>query len=380
MKEFRKTILLGIVMGVIIYSVGYIWNSGLLKPFPKEDFLTAEEAECRPVYRELSKKEKAVYAALYRGVSEHKRSIELPCDIKGAAYEKVYEYFQKQESAFFYLSADFLTADRIRAAKMTYICDKEEIDEKVNELEKVRDMALSELEDYMSDYEKACCIHDFIAKNCTYTVEGGDDEGSAYGCLVGKKARCEGYAKAFDYLLKAAGINDVVITGETDDGAPHAWNKFESGGTWYNVDVTWDDNDSECEDRHIFFMSSKGGFNSSHYPEKRYKSKKFVFNKYEYDDAKRNYYYLRKGFYVDSYDKIDEILMNGVDLYNQKGFIEMQFEKQSVISDFKTEYFVNGRIWELIRTNNPYFLSSIDYESFEYIENDDENCVVIYLD
>lgn len=378
MKKLRSALIFFIVAVFTFFSVWYIMDSGLLKPFPKKAFLTFDEAESRAVYRGLSKKEKAVYTALYRGISERKHTIELPCDVKDSVYEKIYTFLQKQESGFFYLSADFLTADRVRTAKMTYIYKENEIEKMQKELEKVRDEALSRLDDYMSDYEKACCIHDFIAEKCTYSIETDTEGGSAYGCLVKGEARCEGYAKAFDYLLKSAGINDVVITGETDKGEAHAWNKFESRGVWYNVDVTWDDNDSKCEGRHIYFMSSKGGFNGSHYPEKQYRDKDFEFNKYEYNDTKKNYYFEKNNLFADNKDDIDEILIDEISSYNQKGFIEIQFGNSKLFEEFEEEYFENGKIWDVIQKNTPYFLSGTNYEYFGYVENEDENCAIIY--
>ena len=47
----------------------YLIDTGLLRGYPDADYLTPQEAALRPVYDGLDIKEKAVYSALYRGIS-----------------------------------------------------------------------------------------------------------------------------------------------------------------------------------------------------------------------------------------------------------------------------------------------------------------------
>ena len=84
---------------------------------------------------------------------------------------------------------------------------------------------------------------------------------TAYGALVNdgcghrNSAVCDGYAKAYQYLLRRAGIVSVVVSGTagTLDGSfadegPHAWNLVLLDGEWYEVDCCWDDIDLEYMD------------------------------------------------------------------------------------------------------------------------------------
>lgn len=58
---------------------------------------------------------------------------------------------------------------------------------------------------------------------------------------------CEGYARAFKVLCDAAGIPCVLVDGQAfnsaDDetGEAHMWNYVQVDGSWYAVDVTWND-------------------------------------------------------------------------------------------------------------------------------------------
>jgi len=76
----------------------------------------------------------------------------------------------------------------------------------------------------------AICSYDLTAENC-YT---------AYGCIVDRKAVCQGYAMAYNYLMKQLGIDSTFVTG-TSKGQNHGWNIIKIGGKYYHVDVTWSD-------------------------------------------------------------------------------------------------------------------------------------------
>ncbi len=78
-----------------------------------------------------------------------------------------------------------------------------------------------------------------------YTNDGHPQEErwahSIIGVFERKSAVCEGYAKAFQALLNAKGINNIYVTGQSNNQG-HAWNlvQMDNGG-WYWYDLTWDD-------------------------------------------------------------------------------------------------------------------------------------------
>lgn len=89
-------------------------------------------------------------------------------------------------------------------------------------------------------------IHDYLVDNLSYDQTlSGRNIYNLYGALVNKSCVCEGYAKAFKYLLDEAGIDSVMVigTGTNSKGETenHAWNYVAISGNWYAVDTTWDD-------------------------------------------------------------------------------------------------------------------------------------------
>lgn len=96
-----------------------------------------------------------------------------------------------------------------------------------------------------NNYEKALYLHNAVAQRVEYEQVGLHQ--TAYGALVDGKAVCAGYAAAYQYLLRCAGINAGTVTGSSVDPSsgveiPHAWNiVWMDAETCVYTDVTWDD-------------------------------------------------------------------------------------------------------------------------------------------
>ena len=95
-------------------------------------------------------------------------------------------------------------------------------------------------------YNKVKQVHDYLIDNITYDSDSNlDMSHSIYGALVNNLAVCDGYAKAYKYILDNIGISCVEVCGVAQNSngeiENHAWNDVLIGGNWYAVDVTWDD-------------------------------------------------------------------------------------------------------------------------------------------
>ena len=115
--------------------------------------------------------------------------------------------------------------------------------------------AISQIEDVKNSlisrktgniYNDIKMVHDYLVDNIEYdTSISKDNIYDIYGALVNKVAVCEGYARAFKYILDDLGIPCVLAigTGTNSRGETerHAWNYVEIDGQWYAIDCTWDD-------------------------------------------------------------------------------------------------------------------------------------------
>lgn len=98
---------------------------------------------------------------------------------------------------------------------------------------------------YTEDFEKERYVHDALLGRMEYNLAAEVGQ-SAYSAIVNKETVCAGYARAYQYIMQRLGIPCYYCTGYA--GEDHAWNIVKLGNAYYNVDVTWDDADSNSYD------------------------------------------------------------------------------------------------------------------------------------
>ncbi len=139
-----------------------------------------------------------------------------------------------------------------------------------SKLDDKTDSALAELKscdsyDEYCDYDKELWIHDYIAGTTVYDEQSANRY-TAYGALVDGKAVCEGYARAFQLMLRELGIESCTVTGSSDGKTvDHMWNAVKLEGQWYQVDLTWDDfGDSEPDISYSYFNITQEQMSKDH--------------------------------------------------------------------------------------------------------------------
>ncbi len=211
-------------------------------------------------------------------------------------------------------------------------------------MDTARDIA-SQAQAYPTDYEKILFVHDFIIDHAQYDYDGLESDAyglwqTAYGCLVQGRSVCEGYADAFQLVMQQLGIPCGCVSGDTAEGA-HAWNWVELGGTYYWIDVTWDDPSSpDSDEKHLshkyFLINDEMLSRSRTTDELGY----FVPQCTSVTDN----YYVRSNDYLESYrfEDIDgRLIMAGDD-----NTIEVMYSSAEALQEAINDLFVNERIWD----------------------------------
>ena len=115
-----------------------------------------------------------------------------------------------------------------------------------------------------SEMELELLIHDMIIEEVDYAYDnlGGAETATFAHSIVGvfdnnsaTDVVCEGYAKAFQYLCGYAGLDSIYAIGYSTSGGysgGHAWNLIKIDGKWYNVDLTWNDENGSEYDGYIY--------------------------------------------------------------------------------------------------------------------------------
>lgn len=126
-------------------------------------------------------------------------------------------------------------------------------------------------------YEDIKMIHDYLIDTISYDSSlSKNNIYNVYGALINKESVCEGYARAFKYLLDELEIPCVMVIGtatnsqgETEN---HAWNYVQLQGIWYAIDTTWDDpviiggGTASEESKYKYFLVGADSINQDHFP------------------------------------------------------------------------------------------------------------------
>lgn len=139
------------------------------------------------------------------------------------------------------------------AVKPKYTVKAEDLEEAKAEFNAAAEELLHGITPDMSEFDRQLLVHDRLAARVTY--DGSPDHAhDAYGAIVQGKAVCQGYAEAFQYLLRRVDIQSFIVTGTAinEEGeVPHAWNLVQIDGQYYHTDLTW--NDTADRPYHAYF-------------------------------------------------------------------------------------------------------------------------------
>lgn len=241
--------------------------------------LNKNEYQNKYLYSQLGENGKIIYEKLYEN-KENLKTGTYTIQFGNAFYDilsqengsdKLQEEYQTAIEAFTYDNPDVFYIDvtkmyinietiqkifstkynvYINSAKdPTYLLDgftsKEQIDQCESQVIAVKNQILNQIAG-KNDIEKMRYIHDYLVDTIEYDQTFGEKNiYNIYGALVSKTCVCEGYAKASQYLLNEAGLENIIITGTAtnSDGKTenHSWNYVNIDEKWYAIDTTWDD-------------------------------------------------------------------------------------------------------------------------------------------
>ena len=91
-----------------------------------------------------------------------------------------------------------------------------------------------------NEHEKVKLIHDYVLSKLIRSTDKTCR--NAYDALYHGKATSEGYAMLTYKMLKAVGIDNIIVTNDE-----HAWNIVKIDNKWYHLDTAFDDGDRKDE-------------------------------------------------------------------------------------------------------------------------------------
>ncbi len=203
--------------------------------------------------------------ALYQGLRARRTKINV------SAYHLDYENWgdvwcraiDNHEDLFYVNWTDGAYGDGTYVTSISVLYYDEYTQEDQENFYEVCDAILNAMPSGLTDQQKTLYLHDYLVTHCQY--DSTLKKFNAYNVLVERSAVCQGYALAYAYLCKRAGVEAYLVTSKEND---HAWDLVVLDGTYYFVDCTWDD---PADDKYEAFCahenylrSRKGMINTGH--------------------------------------------------------------------------------------------------------------------
>lgn len=210
---------------------------------------------------ELSGSFDSITHAFYVLLKDHPQYYWLGSGGQGSGVNSVFTLYLKVDPAYYSASLRASADEAIQSISAEWI----------TELNGLRD---NDDTDDTDIYLIGLRLHDLIIDQIDYLYKDGQPSKdksahSIVGVFDGSGAVCEGYARAYQYILNRMDIDNMYITG-TSRNQGHGWNAIKLDGKYYCVDTTWDDANSdgylsEYENRHYdFFCTPVSLFQTDH--------------------------------------------------------------------------------------------------------------------
>lgn len=314
-------------------------------------------------------------------------------------FRRLLEHYRADNPQAFWLSSTYQfqslkQTEEIVSAKLSFSYRKgtetesteftlEQVEQMSAEMERAADEILAGITPEMSEYERVLYLHDYLAMNVKYD-DSYEFQHIAYGALVDKKAVCDGYATAMQYLLNKIGIECRIVFGDDKEGLPysHAWNIVKVENKYYHLDVTWDlpmadistpiytnflVDTNQIEKRHIVF-SPVGSSTSDEY---------WYYPAIPETNSSEMNYYRQNGLYVEdlSDNSVQQILLKANEgLANHQEYVQFHFKNKKDLDHFYSEV---DSYSKRVRKNFPYTTSS--YETFLLFTKEKESDPILFI-
>lgn len=272
---------------------------------------TAREEIIRPYSYKMLNNEKYtyIYDALVTAIDRRRTDITFS-DVMGITaedYLAVYQQIYNDEMNMFFIDPKIQysiqsSTRTVASAVIIYKHGSTKISEMEEAIEEEVNKVLNGITPNMSQYDIVKYFHDYICENVVYD-DKADNCNNIYGAFVGKRALCQGMAKAFSYLCGKVGIETLTVTGDAD-GIAHMWNMVKIGGEWYHIDPTYDNANGKYVRYNYFCVDD----------ETIYSMRNVYDQDYEYPKAasERCNYYVRNKLVGYDWDSVREILTEQV--------------------------------------------------------------------
>jgi len=212
-----------------------------------EDLAKLQDYEKKYFVKKLTAEQKYRFVELYSAVMDFKESVVFDTPTTDDELTLLMILFNYDCPELIQVTGDYFPEygpdEDVTGVKFSYCMKENEYETAVKKLDTYIGIMKQKTEG-KSEYEKEKIVYDDIFTNAKYE-EVNDHSGSIYGTLCKHFARCEGFSKSFEWVMRKLGFECLTVIGTqawnvTSVYSNHSWNIVRIEGDYYNVDLTAD--------------------------------------------------------------------------------------------------------------------------------------------
>lgn len=254
MKKFKK----GIIIFASLFLSGCTFYSYADRQIEQNDAVEetqVEEKNYEPLvtkldqttyylYDQLKDEYKVIYDEVYDSLACMKDEV-IVSTTDEAILKQIFDFVMIDHPEIFYVDGyqytRYYVGDTVSKIGFigNYDMDVTQVKENWKIINEVTDAIMTQMSDTEDEYYKAKYLYEYLIDETDYQVDCENDQ-NICSVFINKISVCQGYAKAYEFLLQKAGMVSALVSGQAN-GEGHAWNLARVNGNYYYVDPTWGD-------------------------------------------------------------------------------------------------------------------------------------------
>lgn len=313
-------------------------------------------------YQQLEKEEQKLYREILEVLSNMEEDVLLPSKNVDQVV-KVHQYVCMDNPELFWVKGyqivPYEMAGKTVKIKYSglYTMKKGEKENYQIAMEQKTNQWLAEIAGCDSDYDKVKKAYDLIIFNTSYDTKAKEGQNVLSVFLDGASV-CQGYAEAFQYLCKHSGIQNILVTGQADNGQgdqPHAWNLVKMDGEFYQVDITWGEPNyqvsASVKDQVKWDVSYKYfGMTDAEMKQDHTIDMEMDIKLPECDSEEDNYY-IHEGYYYTTLDKRQLKLQFLQAEEDGLGVVHLKCDNQLLYQEFVKYLIEDSKVFYIVKNN-----------------------------
>lgn len=203
-----------------------------------------EETNLYYGYSVISERQQRLYREILKALTQRKEYVEVST-LQTEELNYIFNCVMNDHPELFYVDGyqykKYSVADVVTKLYFygNYTMDEQQIEQYKEDIKQKVTRILDSFPETDDEYEIAKAAYEYIIESTQYDLDAENNQ-NICSVFLSDKSVCQGYAKAYQYLLQKKGIEAVLITGTANQDG-HAWNLVKINDNYYYVDVTWGD-------------------------------------------------------------------------------------------------------------------------------------------